>query len=66
MTGAHISSIVINKLCHWQEFCLIIQFEIDKGLKIDFYYVVLTFGLAICLKIEGYRKSLFDFKKVAK
>lgn len=31
---------------------MVILFEIDKSLKICFYFIILTFGLTINLKLE--------------
>ena len=53
IAGADIFGIIINELCYKKKLCPIILFKVDKGLKIDFYYTVLLFSLAIYLKIEG-------------
>ena len=56
IASAHIFSIVESILSHWQELCPVILFEIDKSLDIGFYWIVLTFGLAVCLRMESYEK----------
>ena len=53
MASAYIFSIVISKLGHWQEFCLVNLFEVDKNLDINFYYAIMSFGQAVCLGMEG-------------
>ena len=42
-----------------------ILFEINKNLKISFYYIILSFNLAIHLKIKDNKKFLLDVKKIA-
>lgn len=66
MAGAYIFSIVIKKLSYWQELCLVILFKIDKNSKINFYYIILLFDLAVNLKIKSGEELLFDDKKIAK
>ena len=39
---------------------------IDKGSKMDFYYAILTFDLAVCLKIEDCGQSLLTSKQIIK
>ena len=65
-TSACIIGIVVRKLGHWQESYLVILFEIDKGLNVYLHCAVLSFGLAVCLRMEGSWESLFDVKEVPK
>ena len=65
MAAACIFSIVISKLGYWQKFCPVILFKFDKSLEVSFYHTILTFGLAIYLKMKSCRKFLFDSEKVA-
>ena len=66
VAGACIPSIIINKLDHLQEPCLIILFKVNKGSKVGFYGAVLPFRLTVYLRIEGSGEPLLDAKKVAK
>ena len=45
---------------------MIIIPKFDKNLKIYFYYIILTFGLIISLKVESNRKLVRNFKELAK
>lgn len=65
MIGSCNLSIVISELSHWQKFCSVILFKVDKGLELDFHYAVLIFALVICQRMEGCRKPLLDAKEVA-
>ena len=56
-----IFGIIIYKLNHWQEMCLVILFSVYKNFKVCFYYAILSFYLAINLRIEGCREFLLDF-----
>ena len=49
MASASILGIIIGKFCHKKKLYLVILFEIDKSLKVDFYYTILLFGLIIYL-----------------
>ena len=49
MTSASILSIMIGKFCYRKKPYLVILFEIDKSLKINFYHTVLLFSLTIHL-----------------
>lgn len=64
VTGSYIFGIFLYKLSHWQEFCLVIQFEIDKDTQVYLYYTVLALDLAICLEIEYGLEFLFNIEKV--
>lgn len=54
-----------NNVGHWQEPGPIILLEIDEGLKVGFHYAILSFGLAISLKVKSGKKFLFNFEKIA-
>lgn len=56
--------IVIYKFRYKQIFYLVILLVIDKSPKLGLYCIVLSFDLAICLKIEGDRELLFDTKEI--
>ena len=49
INGASIFGIIIGKLCYKKKLCLIILFKVDKSLKINLYYTILSLNLAICL-----------------
>ena len=57
---ASIFGVIIGKLSHREELCLIILIEVDKGSNIDFYCAILLFSLAIYLRVEGSVESLLD------
>lgn len=64
MANTYIFDIIINKLELGQEFSLVILLEIDKGLKINFYNIVLLLFLVICPRINGSWESPFDDKEI--
>ena len=64
MAGACIFGVIESKLCHWQESYLVLLFEVDKSAEVCFHRAVLSFGLAVYLKMEGSWEPLFDAKKV--
>ena len=45
MASARIFGVIIDKLCYEKKLCLIILLEVDKGLKVGFYYTILSFSL---------------------
>ena len=49
IANASIFNIIIGKLYYKKKLCLIILYKVDKSPKIDFYYAILSFDLAICL-----------------
>ena len=65
MTGISIFSIVISKLCYRKKLCPIILFKIDKSLEVSFDHTIVSFNLAICLRVEDDKKSLLDAKEIA-
>ena len=62
VASTSIFGIIIDKFCHKTKLYLVILFEIDKNLKVGFYYTILLFGLTVRLWVEGGRKSLLDAK----
>ena len=64
ITGTDIFNIIINKLCYRKKLYSIILFEINKNLKISFYYTILSFNLAIYLWIEDNEEFLHNIKKI--
>ena len=65
MASTSIFSIVISKLCYGKKLYLIILLKVNKNLEVGFYYIILSFSLAISLWIKGDKKFLFDAKKIA-
>lgn len=65
MASAGVLDIIIGKFEHKQKPSLIVLFEINKDLEIGFYSTILPINLAICLRVEGGREPLYDFKEVA-
>ena len=49
MVGASIFGIIIGKFRYKKKLYLVILFEIDKSLKVDFYYIIFSFGLTVYL-----------------
>ena len=47
VSDTSILSIIINKLCYKKKLYPIILFEVDKNLKIGFYYTILRLGFVI-------------------
>ena len=60
----NIFSIIVGKLHHKKKLCQIILIQIDKSPKIDFYCVIWSFGLVVCLRVNGDGKFLLDVKKI--
>ena len=65
VANACILWIVISKLGYWEESRLIILFEIDEGSEVRFYRTILTFRLAVRLRVERGGKPPFDAEEVA-
>ena len=61
MASTSILGIVICKFSYWQEVCPVILFLIHKGPEVCLHCTVLSFGLAIGLKIKSCRKFSLDF-----
>ena len=51
MISASIFGIIINKLCYKKKSYPIILFQVDKSLKVGFYYAILPYSLAIHLQV---------------
>ena len=49
--GTSIFGIIIDKFRYKKELYLVILFEIDKSLKVSFYYIILLFDLIVYLWI---------------
>ena len=49
VTDTSIFGIIIDKFRHKKKLYSVILFEIDKNSKIDFYYIILLFGLIVHL-----------------
>lgn len=66
MADAYIFCIIICKLGYWQESCSITLFEANDSLEVGFYCAILTFDLAVSLKIKNGREVMFDFEEMIK
>ena len=64
MADASILGIIVGKLCYKKKPCPIILLKIDKNLEIGFYCTIVSLNLAICLWVEGGRKSLLDAEEI--
>ena len=49
IASASILGIIVSELYHSKKPCPIILLEVDKGLKVGFYYAILLFGLTVYL-----------------
>lgn len=49
MTNIGIFGVIIYKFCLWYKFSLIILFEVNNNLKVDYYNAILAFKLIIRL-----------------
>ena len=47
MISINIFGIIIDKFYYVRKFYLIIFLKIDKGLKIDFHYIIFFFSLVV-------------------
>lgn len=61
--SACIFDFVVYKLGYWQQFYLVILFEVDKSSTISLYYAILTFCLIVSLKVKYREKLLLDIEK---
>lgn len=55
IAGVYIFCVIVRKLGHWQEFCLVILIKIDDNSEVDLYNVVLLFCLIVSLWIKDGR-----------
>ena len=53
MAGANIFGIIIGKFRYKKKLYLIILLKINQNLEISFYHTILSFSLAIYLRVEG-------------
>ena len=65
VAGAGVLGIVVGKLSHWQEPCLVILLPVHKGSEVCLHCAVLPFYLAIGLRMESHRESSFDSQEIA-
>ena len=65
VAGAGILGIVVSKLRHGKKPCPIILLEVDEGLEVDFHRIILSFSLAVRLRVEGGGESLLDAEEIA-
>ena len=65
MAGACVFRVIIRKLGHRQEPGPIVLLEINKNLKVRFHCTILTFGLAVSLRVKRGGKPSFDTEEVA-
>ena len=61
VANTSILDIVICKLSHWQEVCLVILFPVHKSSEVCFHCTVLSLCLAIGLRMESHREYSLDF-----
>lgn len=66
VASAGIFCIIMGKFGYCQEFSLIILFQVDKNLEVDFYSTDLLFSLAVNLGVKDCWKFLLDFQEVTK
>ena len=64
VASACILFVIICKLSHREESGPIILLEIDKDPKIGFHCTILTFGLAVSLRIKHGKEAALDAEKV--
>ena len=64
VTHTGVFEIVVSKLHHWEETCLVILFLIHKNTKINFHDAVLLFCLIVCLRVKRNRESSLNVKKI--
>ena len=65
VANAGILGIVIGKFYHKKKPCPIILLTVNKSLEISFYCTILLLNLAVCLRVEGGKKSPLDAKEIA-
>ena len=64
IAGTSIFGIIIGKLYYKKKLYLIILFEVNKSLKVGFYYTILPLNLAIYLQVKGNKEFLFNIRKI--
>ena len=60
VAGAGIFGVIIGKLRHKMKPCLIILLKVEKSSEIDFYCIILSFGLPVCLGVESSKEFSLD------
>ena len=53
MVSASIFDIIIGKFCYKKKPYSIILLKVNKNLKVNFYYIIPSINMAICLRIKG-------------
>lgn len=53
MANACILGIIIGKFGYWQDFNSVVLLEIDKNLKVGFYFIILLLNLTVYLRMKG-------------
>ena len=61
---ASILGIIIDKFCYKKKPCLVILLKIDKSSKIGFNYIILPFGLTICLWVKANKEAQLNAKEI--
>lgn len=64
IASTSIFDIVVYKLGHKQELCLVILFSINKCTKIDLYQAILSFDLTIYFQVKSSWEFLLNTKKI--
>ena len=65
VASAGILGIDIDKLYYEKKLYPIILLEVDKGLEIGFYYIILPFDLVVCLWVKENGKFPLNVKEIA-
>ena len=64
MANINIFGIIINKFGYKKKIYLIILLEMDRSLKVGFYWATLFFGLTVFLWIESGKEFLLNAKEI--
>ena len=64
VAGTSILRVVVCKLRHRQEPCLVILLPIHEGMEVCFHHAVLSFHLPVCLRVERGGEPSLDAKEV--
>ena len=65
VAGARILGIVISELGHGQESGPIVLFKVDESSEVRFHCTILSFRLAVRLRVKGSGEPPLDAKEVA-
>ena len=60
LSGVSVFCFIIYKFRYKKQFYLVILFIVNESSKINLYYTIFLLNLAISLRIESGRKSLFN------